>query len=250
MRLCIDMGSNHIKGGLFEGGRCVKVFGIKEPAELKNHLGGFSIEQGLLVCSDPLKGEAWAKEITASGIPMKPVLCDNFSERTTPELKDLLLPDTIAKIYGALSICPTNDCLVVDFGTTVRYELISRQGKLLGRTTFPFFELLFHSLSTTPSYLNDEIPEPLGKNPIESVSSGCYYGLLGSVERIIAEIRLEAESPSEIITIATGTLTENPSWKNPLSELVDHIHPYLILEGLNQMLQEESNSSSTRDGMQ
>jgi pantothenate kinase type III len=45
------------------------------------------------------------------------------------------------------------------------------------------------------------------------MNSGCYYGLLGSVERIIAEIRLESPTPFEIMTIATGTVTEKLSWK-------------------------------------
>lgn len=237
MRLCIDMGSDQIKCALFEGSQCLKVFRVQDLAELKKAIEGASIDKGLLVCSDPLKARDWAKQISSWNIPIKPILCEDFLLHA-PDAKDLLLPDTIAKIYGALSLYPVNDCLVVDFGTTVRYELISKQGKLLGRSTFPFFELLYRSMSITPHYLDGQVPQPLGQNPIESMNSGCYFGLLGSVERLIAEIRLASGSPSEIMTVATGTITEKSSWKNPLSELVDQIHPYLILEGLNQILNE------------
>jgi pantothenate kinase type III len=238
MRLCIDMGSDQIKCACFDGGRCVKIFKVNDLAELKQALAGAVIDQGLLVCSDPVKAQHWAKEISSWGISIKPILCDDFLSHAAPEAKDLLLPDTVAKIYRALSLYPMSDCLVVDFGTTVRYELISKQGKLLGRTTFPFFELLSKAMHSRPLVLEDQSPSPLGQNPIESIDSGCYYGLLGSVERIISEIRLRAPIPSEMITIATGAITERVSWKNPSAELVDHIHPHLILEGLNQIINE------------
>ena len=238
MRLCIDMGLQNIKVALFENERCIKIFPAHNIAELRKGIEGTSIEQGLLVCNDPLKAQEWAREISSWNIPMKPVLCEDFPSTIDPNLKDLLLPDSIPKIYGALSLYPTNDCIVVDFGTTVRYELITKQGKLLGRTTFPFFDLLASAVNIKLPYIGDQIPAPLGQNPVDSINSGCYYGLLGSVERIIAEIRLESPTPFEIMTIATGTVTEKLSWKNPLTELVDQIHPYLVLEGLNQIINE------------
>lgn len=238
MRLCIDMGSQHIKCAIFENQRCLKIFAIKNLSDLKKEIAGINIDKALLVCNDRAKAQGWTSEISSWNIPMKPLLCENFPSTIDPALKDLILPDTVAKIYGALSFYPTNDCIVIDFGTTVRYELITKQGKFLGRTLFPFFELLTRAVHVSTPYIGDTPPSPLGRNLIDSVNSGCYYGLLGSVERIIAELRLQSQTPFEIMTIATGTITEKLSWKNPLSELVDQIHPYLILEGLNQIMNE------------
>lgn len=238
MRLCVDIGSQHTKCAIYENQKCLKIFALHKLPDLKKEVSGISIDQGLLVCNDPLKGQEWAREISSWNIPMTPLPCENFSKNVDPALKDLLLPDTIAKIYGALSLYPTNDCIVIDFGTTVRYELITKQGKFLGRTLFPFFELLTRAVHVSTPYIGDKPPSPLGKNLVDAVNSGCYYGLLGSVERILAELRLESQTPFEIMTIATGTITERLGWKNPLSELVDQIHPYLILEGLNQIMNE------------
>lgn len=238
MRLCIDIGSQHIKCAIFENERCLKVFAIRDLPELKKEITGASIDKALLVCNDGAKTEEWIPEISSWNIPIKPLLCENFPSAIDPELKDLILPDTIAKIYGALSLYPTNDCIVIDFGTTVRYELMTKQGKFLGRTLFPFFELLTRAFHVSTPHIGDHPPSPLGRSPIDAVNSGCYYGLLGSVERIIAELRLASQTPFEIMTIATGTITEKLSWKNPLTELVDQIHPYLILEGLNQIMNE------------
>ncbi len=238
MRLCIDMGSQHTKCAIFENQKCLKIFALHELSELKKEITGLSIDKALLVCNDPTKAQEWARAISSWNIPIKSLLCENFSAVDDPALKDLLLPDTIAKIYGALSLYPTNDCIVIDFGTTVRYELITKQGKFLGRTIFPFFELLTRSVHVSTPYIGDEPPSSVGHNLVEAVNSGCYYGLLGSVERIIAELRLQSQTPFEIMTIATGTITEKLGWKNPLTELVDQIHPYLILEGLNQIMNE------------
>lgn len=242
MRLCIDIGSNHVKCALFDGQKRLKVFHVHTHEELKKELGGITIDHARLVCNNLLTAHAWVKEIALWGIAIQPILCDNFLTHVDPSNQDLLLPDTIAKIYGALSLYPINDCLIVDFGTTVRYELVTKHGKLLGRSTFPFFGLLYESLHMDFQRLGDQIPAPLGLNPIESINSGCYFGLLGSVERMIAEIRHGSNLASELITVATGALTEKASWKNPLSELVDHIHPYLVLEGLNQIINEGTKS--------
>lgn len=235
MRLCIDVGSEFVKCAIFDGQKIARIFRVKEVHEIKKGIEGATIDQGLLICNNLVKGKHWANEISSWKIPIQPLVSENFASRATPDVQDLLLPDTIAKIYGALTLYPMSDCLVVDFGTTVRYELISKEGRLLGRTTFPFFDILSEAMSIEPLVLTEQIPPPLGHNLVESMNSGCYYGLLGSVERIIAEIR---QLSPNMITIATGTLTENINWQNPSSELVDHIHPYLVLEGLNQIINE------------
>src|SRR3569623_1529498 len=111
MRLCIDMGSQHIKCAIFENQRCLKIFVIHDLAELKKEIAGISIDKALLVCNDPLKAQDWAREIASWNIPIRPLLCENFLSATDPALKDLILPDTVAKIYGALSLYPTNDCI-------------------------------------------------------------------------------------------------------------------------------------------
>lgn len=238
MHLCIDIGADLVKCGLFQDQQLVHTFRIHELAELKSTLQDKTFEKAIFVCNDSRKAQEWSDQISSWGIPIKAINPADFSKRVIPQAKDLLLPDTVAKIYGALSHHPINDCLVIDFGTTVRYELISKQGILLGRSIFPFFDLLYRSLHTAPCHFEDQIPAPLGLNPVESMAAGCFFGLLGSIERIISEIRLQSPNPSELITIATGMLTEKACWNTPLSELVDHIDPYLTLEGLHQILNE------------
>jgi pantothenate kinase type III len=239
MQLCIDIGSEHIKCALFEGTSLVKTFTTTDLNHLKSILEPLSLKKGIVVCNDPMKASAWSQEICRWNIATTPLICEKYLSRLAPELGDLLLPDTLAKIYGALSFHPINDCLIVDFGTTIRFELISKEGKLLGRSTFPFFDLIFRSLNISPVSLKEETPPPpLGRNPVESIYCGSYFGLLGAVERIVSEIRLASPSPSQLLTVATGTLTDLPAWTSPLSELIDYIHPHLTLEGLNRILLE------------
>lgn len=238
MHLCIDIGTDHVKCGLFQDQQMIQVLRIHHLEELKQSLQNQSFEKGILVCNDLRKTQEWSQAISSWGIRIQAIKPADFSKHVIPTAKDFLLPDTIAKIYGALSRCPANDCLVIDFGTTVRFELISKQGILLGRSIFPFFDLLYQSLNIEPCHFQDQIPAALGLTPPESMHAGCFFGLLGSIERIVSEIRLASPNPSELTTIGTGTLTENVCWKNPLHELIDYIYPYLTLEGLNQILNE------------
>lgn len=240
MRLCIDIGTDYVKCGFFQNQHCIKNFQVQDLTELQSMIQNVRVESIILVCNNSAKSQEWIHPISLWGIAIKTIDPKDFQSRVAPSDQELLLPDTIAKIYGALSYHPINDCLVIDFGSTIRYELISKQGLLLGRSIFPSFKLLDQSLNVPLFHFEDQVPAPLGIHYLEAVNGGCFFGVLGAVERMISEIRLCSPHPSELITLATGALTEKACWKDLVGELVDYIYPHLILEGLNQILNEGS----------
>ena len=215
MKLAIDVGSQKISAGLFEGDRLVQASQFKRPEELLASLKGKTIEQSLVA------GES--KELMNLGFPCRVLIPADFKRLATDETFPLLRPDRIANIFGALYHFPLNDCVIVDIGTTIRFDYVSKHGVYLGGAIFP-------------SIITGQLPPALGKDQLSQEKSGCYFGLLGAIERIVAELRLSSETPSGVMTVATGGRSR--LMQKDLEDFIDKVDPELTLVGLNQILKE------------
>ena len=63
-----------------------------------------------------------------------------------------------------------------------------------------------------------------------------YYGLLSIVERTVAELRLTAEPPSNVMVTTTGGWTFSESFAHDLENLTDCIDPHLSLKECSQKI--------------
>ena len=104
-------------------------------------------------------------------------------------------------LYGGPSI-------VVDFGTTTNFDVVSARGEFLGGAFAPGIEVSFDALATRAAQLRKvEAARPrsvIGKNTVECLQAGMYYGVAGQVDRIVERM---AEEIGELkAVIATGGL--------------------------------------------
>ena len=126
--------------------------------------------------------------------------------------------------YGAPSI-------VVDFGTSTNFDVVSPEGDYVGGVLAPGIEISMDALFARAARLMRidfaEPPAVIGKTTVHSLQSGLVYGFAGQVDRIVEEIRgeLGAEAP----TIATGGLAEIIV---PHARTIQHVDPWLTLDGL------------------
>ncbi len=215
MKLAIDVGAQKICAGMFEGDRLVQTSQFKRPEELLEFLKGKTIEQGLIA------GES--KELMNLGFPCQALVPADFKRLATDETFPLLRPDRIANIFGALYHFPLNDCVIVDIGTTIRFDYVTKHGVYLGGAIFP-------------TIITEEQPPALGKDKLSQEKSGSYFGLLGAIERIVAELRLSSETPSGVMTVATGGRSR--IMQKDLEDFIDKVDTELTLVGLNQILKE------------
>jgi len=219
MKLVVDIGSKKICAGLFEGDRLVQTSQLKRPEDLLEFLKGKTIEQSLIAGdSKDLK-----TLLAAQGFACKALAPADFKRLANDETLSLLKPDRIANIFGALYHFPSNDCIIVDIGTTVRFDYVTKHGVYLGGAVFPAI------LAEGPTSV-------LGKTSGEQEKSGNYFGLLGAIERIVAELRLSSETPSAVMSIATGG--QSRTMQKDLEDFIDKVDPELTLIGLNQILKE------------
>ena len=121
--------------------------------------------------------------------------------------------------------------VVVDFGTSTNFDVVSAEGEYLGGAIAPGLAISTDALiSGTAALRNVEfVPprSPIGKGTVEAIQSGAIYGHAGLVDGILE--RIVASLGGEVQRVATGGLA---STIVPHCRSVDRIDDTLTLDGL------------------
>src|SRR5438552_18401851 len=126
--------------------------------------------------------------------------------------------------YGAPAI-------VVDFGTSTNFDVVSPAGEYVGGVLATGVEISMDALFARAARLVKvdfaEPPSVIGKTTAMGLQSGLVYGFAGQVDGIVERVREElgAEAPA----IATGGLAELIA---PHARTIERVDPFLTLEGL------------------
>src|ERR671916_1491318 len=122
-------------------------------------------------------------------------------------------------------------CVVADFGTSINYDVVSKDGEYLGGVLAPGVEISIEALAQRAARLFKVDLEPpkqvIGKNTAAALQSGVIYGFAGQVDAIVRRIR--EELGEEATAIATGGLA-GPIV--PFCEEIDEVDDLLTLTGL------------------
>jgi type III pantothenate kinase len=155
-----------------------------------------------------------------------PVLVDNPSELGADRLADSI---GAFERYGG-------PCIVVNFGTATRFEVISARGEYLGGAISPGLGISADALFSHAARLSRvDIKRPskvIGTNTITHLQSGLYYGYIGLVdgilERMIAELDANGSGAKPRV-IACGGLAHMIAEG---SRFITDIDDMLTLDGL------------------
>jgi type III pantothenate kinase len=122
-------------------------------------------------------------------------------------------------------------CIVVDFGTSTNFDVVSPAGEYVGGVLAPGVEVSMDALFARAARLIkvdfSAPPAAIGTSTATALQSGLVYGFAGQVDGIVERIRaqLEAEAP----VVATGGLADLIA---PHSRTIGRVDPWLTLEGL------------------
>lgn len=155
-----------------------------------------------------------------------PMLIDNPTELGADRIADCI---AAYERYGG-------PCIVVDFGTATKFEVISARGEYLGGAIAPGLGLSADALFSRAARLSRvDIKRPakvIGTNTVTHLQSGLYFGYIGLVDGILERIFEELGTQPQVI--ATGGLARMIAADSRHIKIIDDL---LTLEGLRLLFE-------------
>ncbi len=246
MLLAIDVGNTNIVYGLFDGERLVHQFRVESArgrtadeyavsllALLRMHrIEPESIHAAIIACVVPSLTDAMVRLVRAAfgreAIVVGPgirtgmaILIENPREVGADRIADAVAGFDRAK----------GGVVVVDFGTSTNFDVVTPKGEYLGGVLAPGLQISADALFTRAAKLarveSTKPPKVVGRNTVHAMQSGIVYGYVGLVDGLVERILAEFGFPCSVI--ATGGLA---SLIAPLSKTIGEVDDELTLIGL------------------
>ena len=110
--------------------------------------------------------------------------------------------DRIANAVGVYKKYNSN-CIVLDFGTATTFDVITKNGNYNGGVIAPGVNLSIKSLTNSadqiPFFTIKKHKKIIGKNTIEALRSGFYFGYSGLINNIIDKIEKETKKKHKVV---------------------------------------------------
>ncbi|WP_209425817.1 type III pantothenate kinase [Pararhodobacter sp. SW119] len=139
-------------------------------------------------------------------------------------------PDRLVNAAAAFDL-HGGDLIVVDFGTATTFDVVDTDGAYIGGVIAPGVNLSLEALHMAAAALpHVDVARPdrvIGKNTVECMQAGVFWGYVGLVNGICERIKAEHERPMRVI--GTGGLA--PLFASG-EALFDDIQDDLTMHGL------------------
>ena len=241
MLLAVDVGNTQTVLGLYDGDRLTEDWRVatertRTGDELGVLLGGMldldAVDGICLASTVPTLIREW--ERLATRWAHAPILVVGPGVKTGIPIRyddprevgpDRIVNSVAAKArYGA-------PVIVVDFGTSTNFDVVSPAGDYVGGVLAPGIETSMEALFARAARLVKvdyvEPPSVIGKTTVGGLQSGVVYGFAGQVDGIVTAIRGELGVEAKVV--ATGGLSELVAPHSRTISVVDH---NLTLDGL------------------
>ena len=246
MLLAADVGNTEIVLGVFREAQLEQTWRLstqaeRTPDELGLALSGFLAQRGISI-EDDITGVVVAsvvpvvtaafREMAAHAFAFPPVMVGPGTKTGVPILTDNPREVGADRVVNTLAAFTRfgGPCVVVDFGTSTNFDVVSPKGEFLGGVIAPGIQVSAASLfARTARLTRVELvapPNVVGKSTVEAIQSGLIFGTAGEVDAVVERIKGEI-GPATVV--ATGGLAPVVI---PHCHTVDHHEPWLTLEGL------------------
>jgi type III pantothenate kinase len=248
MLLCLDVGNTQVFGGVVVDGRLKLHFRHdSQQASTSDQLGIFLRVVLRENNIDPasVTDVAICSVVPSMDYSMRAAILKYFNRDpfflTADKIRDLTIhyinpqevgADRLATAVAASIEFPQQDVIVVDLGTATTLEVITADKQYLGGAILPGIRLSMEALQSKTAKLSSvSIIKPkqvIGKTTIESLQSGLYYGQMGMIRELIAQITRDIFNGHQPLIIGTGGFAH----LYEKEYLFDHLISDLVLTGL------------------
>lgn len=245
MRLLVDLGNTRVKWALcepssqaFDGGSKYRFFehGSAENNEslcwrqLSNNIEHAIISsvasKELLERHCSQIKELWQCEVEIVTVELE----FNELKNCYEDISALGVDRWVAAI-GANTQYPNEDLIVVDAGTAITIDVVSRRNEFLGGVIMPGIHLMHHALVGNTAQIRahaNQNPPLIGRNTQQCVSSGALFSVSGGVDRAVNEFKKQLNNSSVRTLICGG----DAQWIMSSSESALEYQPELLFSGL------------------
>lgn len=242
MLIAVDIGNSNITFGLFRGKRLVKNMrfhtdkvSTKEAIrKIKDAFSKYDIGT-IVICSVVPKAECILEEALKKMFDLKPLVLGrdikvpikNLYRKPSQVGQDRLVNAYAGRtLYGA-------PLIVVDFGTAVTFDVVSKEGSYLGGFIAPGIELSMNALAEKTALLpkikpSSATPSIPGKSTSESMAGGIFYGFASMCDGLINKLNKRFKRRFKVI--ATGG---NAHLVSRFSSAIEGLDRNLTLKGIN-----------------
>ncbi len=189
--LIIDIGNTSIKYAVFEDGKCIwhcsaNKNSLKEFQEAISYNIDYVALSSVSTTGDELHKAIYNITSPTLIISTKTKLPFKIAEY----IPDTLGADRIASVAGAHQKYPNQNVLVVDLGTCITYELLTKEGIYSCGNISPGLQMRLKAMhehtTLLPEYIYEgEWPGILGTNTHDAMVGGVVWGIKGEIEGYI-----------------------------------------------------------------
>jgi type III pantothenate kinase len=246
MLLAIDIGNTNIVLGLYRGKKLINHWRLATQAERTADEYGVIITQ--LVSAAGFRCEQIAAIVVSCVVPpmlttiqelgqkffkLDPLIVGPGVKTGMPILYENPKDVGADRIVNGIAAYEKyhDTCIIVDFGTATTIDLISKKGEYVGGAIAPglsiSLEALFQRASKLPRIEIVKPKEVVGRNTVNSIQAGIFYGYVGLVDGIVRRIQKEQNVQAKVV--ATGGLA--PLVASECAS-ISEVDEFLTLEGL------------------
>ncbi len=247
MLLAINANNTNVKFGLFDGDRLVGDWRLR--TESGRTADEYLVWLSQLMTLAGIERSEIGESIIATVVPQAllhlRMLCEKHLHTRPlvvgePEVKlgiKVLLDrpnevgaDRLANAVGGHLLCP-EPLVIVDFGTATTFDVVDGEGNYAGGVISPGINLSLEALHGATAMLpRIAVAAParvIGRNTLEAMQSGIFWGYVGLIEGLIA--RIQKEFGGKLTVIATGGLA--PLFVDA-TPVIRRLEPEITMRGL------------------
>jgi len=240
MFLAVDIGNTAIHNGIFKAGALRKIFNIPtyttglDRQYIKKLGASLRKIKAVIIVSVVPDVSRQVEETLKNLLGVRALVVGRDVDSGVKNLYKRPLQvgqDRLVNARAAYELC-SRGAVIVDFGTAVTIDVVTRNREYIGGVIAPGIEISLNVLSERAALLpRISLKRPqglLGRDTVESMRSGTVYGFSSLCDGLV--VRLKKGYCRRGMVVATGGMSR---FIGPYCRTVDKIDPDLTLKGLN-----------------